>query len=171
MKALVVYESMFGNTKTIADAIAEGLSDHMEVETVEVSGAPTQIPREVSLLVTGGPTHAFGMTRTGTRQEAATETREPLVSRGIGLREWLESRLSGDCTIATFDTCFKKARLLGTAGRAAEKRLRKLGFDVIARAESFYVGGTTGPLQQGEIERARQWGSTLGARATATVSV
>lgn len=127
-------------------------SNHLEVETVEVSEAPAEIPGDVGLLVVGGPTHAFGMTRTGTPQEAATETPEPLVWRGIGLREWLESHPSGVCAAVTFDTSFKKARMLGTAGRAAERRLRKLGFDVIARAESFYVGGTTGPLQ-GTIEQ------------------
>lgn len=171
MRALVVYESMFGNTKTIARAIAEGLSGHMEVEAIEVSTAPVRIPDDVGLLVVGGPTHGFGMSRIGTRQQAVTERPEPLVSRGIGLREWLDSRPSGTCGAAAFDTCFKKARMFGTAGRAAEKRLRKLGFDMVARAESFYVGGTTGPLRQGEIDRARRWGSAVGACATNAVLV
>jgi flavodoxin len=60
-RALVVYESMFGNTEAIAHAIAEGLSPHLSVELVEVSAAPITL-RDVDLLVTGAPTHAFGLT-------------------------------------------------------------------------------------------------------------
>ena len=89
MTALVVFESMFGNTKLIADAVAEGLARHLPVEQVEVGTAPTVIGGEVELLVVGGPTHAFGLSRSGTRQSAAQQAEDGLVSDGIGLREWL----------------------------------------------------------------------------------
>lgn len=72
-RALVIFESMFGNTRTIADAVADGLSSRFETDVIEVSLAPTRIPEEVSLVVVGGPTHAFGLTRPRTREDAANQ--------------------------------------------------------------------------------------------------
>jgi flavodoxin len=60
MTTLLVFESMFGNTQQIADSVAEGLSEHLPVEQLEVGAAPTVIGNDVELLVIGGPTHAFG---------------------------------------------------------------------------------------------------------------
>lgn len=79
MRAMVVYESMFGNTQLIADAIAEGLSSRAEVERTAVGDAATTIGDDVALLVVGGPTHAFGMSRSATRQSAAEQG-----ARGVG---------------------------------------------------------------------------------------
>src|SRR6266511_2002337 len=174
MRALVVYESMFGNIQVIADAIADGLSGHMRVDAVEVGTAPTGIGDDVGLLVVGGPTHAFGMSRQGTRQDAAKQAKEGLVSTGIGIREWLAG-LERHPGVAAFDTRIGKPRLPGSAARGAEKRLRRLGFRILAPAASFYVEGTLGPLLEGERERARRWGERLGSargagRAPATPS-
>jgi hypothetical protein len=91
MHALVVYESMFGNTQVIAEAIAAGLSERIRTEALEVSVAPTRIDDDVALLVVGGPTHAFGLSRPQTRLDAARQATQRLVSRGLGLREWLTS--------------------------------------------------------------------------------
>ena len=82
MRALVVFESMFGNTRQIAGAVADGLSQAVRTDLVEVSRAPAQISGDVELVVVGGPTHAFGMTRPGTRRDAARQAAEPLVSAG-----------------------------------------------------------------------------------------
>jgi hypothetical protein len=163
MRALVVFESMFGNTQKIADAIADGLSSGMPTDLVEVGAGPGRIADDVGLLVVGGPTHAFGLTRPKTRESAADQAEGELVSRGTGLREWLASLDGGSESIraATFDTRINKPRLPGSAARGAEKRLRKLGFRIEAPAESFYVDGTTGPLIDGELERARGWGERL----------
>ena len=90
MAALVVFESMFRNTRQSADAVAEGLSEHLPVEQVEVSAAPTVIGDDVELLVIGGPTHAFGLTRPGTRQSAAQQAEDGLVSSGPLVRGELE---------------------------------------------------------------------------------
>jgi len=95
MRALVVYESMFGNTEAIAGAIAVGLPEHVDVETVEVGTAPSVIGDDLDLIVVGGPTHAFGMSRPGTRKSAATQTNRPLVSAGTGLREWFADLEAG----------------------------------------------------------------------------
>jgi flavodoxin len=56
MRALVAYESMFGNTQAIANAIVQGLSGRMRVEALEVGGAPTAIDDDVLLVVGGRPT-------------------------------------------------------------------------------------------------------------------
>jgi hypothetical protein len=63
--------------------------------------------------------------------------------------------------VAAFDTRISRPRLPGSAAAAAEKRLRRLGFRVLARFQSFFVEGTTGPLARGELERARRWGEEL----------
>jgi flavodoxin-like protein len=163
MRALVVFESMFGNTERIARAIGEGLAGEMEVDVVEVGSAAPVVPPDVELLVIGGPTQGFSMSRKGTRQGALKETTEPLVSRGIGIRDWLDGLSKGrPLSAAAFDTRFKKPRgITGSAARAAEKRLRKLGFDLVVEPESFFVGKTTGPLLDGELNRAREWGTKL----------
>jgi hypothetical protein len=169
MAALLVFESMFGNTQQIADAVTEGLSKHLPVEQVEVGTAPATIGRDVELLVVGGPTHAFGLSRPGTRQSAAQQAEDGLVSTGIGVREWLGTlpKASSDVAVATFDTRVSKPRLPGSAAAAAEKRLRRLGLRVLARSQSFFVEGTTGPLVPGERERARRWGEELALEFTA----
>lgn len=100
MAALVVFESMFGNTKMVADAVAEGLARHLRVEQVEVGAAPMVFGGEVELLVVGGPTHPFGLSRPGTRQSAAQQADGGLVSAGIGLREWLGTLQKGSSTVA-----------------------------------------------------------------------
>jgi flavodoxin len=89
MRALVIYESMFGNTETIAQAIAEGLATRMQVDVVEVGAAPGAIDEGHDLLVVGGPTHAFGMTRPSTRQDAQQKAGHSVISAQSGLREWL----------------------------------------------------------------------------------
>jgi hypothetical protein len=166
MTALVVFESMFGNTQKIAEAVAEGLARHLRVERMEVGHAPTVFSGDVELVVVGGPTHAFGLSRPGTRQSAAEQAEGGLVSTEMGLREWLGTLQKGSSRIAvaTFDTRISKPRLPGSGAAAAEKRLRRLGFRLLARPESFYVEGTTGPLVGGELERAHRWGKELAVR-------
>jgi hypothetical protein len=86
------------------------------------------------------------------------------VSRGWGLREWLTSlQAPAGVAAAAFDTRISKPRLPGSAARAAEKRLRRLGLRMVAPAASFYVEGTSGPLLEGEQERARRWGQSVGS--------
>ena len=162
-RALVVYESMFGNTQAIAHAIAEGLAPRLSVELAEVSAAPTTLD-DVDLLVAGGPTHAFGLSRRSTRESATEQAPDRLVSRGIGLREWLDAVHDDPATtlIATFDTRVSRPRVPGSAARAASRRLRRLGFRRADGPKSFYVTGMIGPLVDGETERARRWGEFLG---------
>ncbi|NEE03596.1 flavodoxin family protein [Phytoactinopolyspora halotolerans] len=164
MDAWVVYESMFGNTKALAEAIAAGLAAR-EVRVLEVGEAPLVIPATVGLLIVGCPTHAFGMSRASTREEAAKEAPHGVLSARIGVREWfdaLERDASGTTAAVTFDTRVNRPRLPGSAAAAAEKRLKRLGFATVARPMSFYVHGKEGPLVEGEIERATEWAAQLG---------
>jgi flavodoxin len=170
MRALVVYESMFGNTQTIAEAIADGIGTYCMVETLEVGKAPGRIDADVDLLIAGGPTHQFGMSRASSRSDAAKRADQALVSRGIGIREWLDSvNHTAPVMAAAFDTRMSEPRwlhLVGSAAGKVEKRLKKLGFTVALPAEHFHVTGMQGPLQDGEIQRAREWGKQVAMAAT-----
>jgi hypothetical protein len=163
VKALIVYESMWGNTKAIADAISGGMSPQVSTEVTAVHTAPPLPQVEVNLLVVGAPTHAFGLSRDSTREDAHRRGGDPIPS---GVREWLDS---GPATlqVATFDTHVRHPDLPGHAGRKAAKRLRKLGCTLISDPESFYVDGYEGPLLPGELDRARAWGSELARRLVA----
>ena len=162
-RALVVFESMFGNTQKVAEAVAEGLSSRIPTNLLEVGAASDVIADDVDLLVVGGPTHAFGMSRPRTREDAARQAGGHVVSERTGLREWLASleRRNGNVAAVAFDTRIDKPRVPGSAARGAEKRLRKLGVRIAAPSQSFYVTGVAGPLVDGETERARRWGRTL----------
>jgi hypothetical protein len=167
MRARVVYESMFGNTQVIAPAVAEGLADNMTVDLEEVSAAATDVDDDIDLLVLGGPTHAFGLSRERTRESAAAQAVGGVVSAGGGLREWLGKVTEGSPDIAAaaaFDTRADKPRLPGSAAHGAERRLRRLGFHIVEPAASFYVTDMTGPLVDGERDRARRWGELLGSK-------
>lgn len=174
MRALVIFESMFGNTEHVARAIADGLNHGVNrVDVVEVGHAPAVAPVDVALLVVGGPTHAFGMSRPRSRRSAAKRANGPLVSQGIGVREWLD-RLeygSGGAAAAAFDTMVERPRWIrwfGSAGRGIEKYLRGRGFPLAVPVEHFLVTGATGPLVDGEVERARRWGESLALSLPAT---
>ncbi|HEX6580775.1 MAG TPA: flavodoxin [Actinomycetota bacterium] len=163
-RALVVFESMFGNTQQIAEAVKEGLSSYVLADILEVGTAPDVLPNGVDLIIVGGPTHAFGMSRPRTREDASRQAGGHVVSERNGLREWLTTveRTGRSLAAAAFDTRIDRPRVPGSAARGAEKRLRKLGFRIACPSESFYVTGTTGPLVEGESERARRWGEGLG---------
>lgn len=166
MRALVVFESMFGNTEAIAREVAEGLAAHADVTVVDVAEAPTNVGADVEVLVVGAPTHAFSLSRPATRRDAAGRSAVPAVSSGIGLREWLAGLDPGAGTLcAAFDTRVRRPRLPGSAARAAARRLRRFGLRLVTPAASFYVDGTMGPLLDGELERARRWGEMLADRA------
>jgi hypothetical protein len=167
MRALIVYESMFGNTRDIALAIAEGIQSYFPVDVVEVGEAPAEPAADVSLLVVGGPTHAFGMSRPRTRTDAASRVTTSVVSAGSGLREWLGGlpKTRPRRSAASFDTRaeLRVQSLTGSAARGAAKRLRRRGYRLVRHPESFYVTDITGPLVAGEVDRARLWGRQLGS--------
>ncbi|WP_037056451.1 flavodoxin family protein [Pseudonocardia asaccharolytica] len=166
MRALVVFESYFGNTKRIAEAVAEGLSARLTVDIDEVTDAPPTVGADVDLVVVGGPTHAFGLTRPTTRADAVRQAGGTETATGIGLREWLDKLPAArpGTAAACFDTRVSRPRVPGSAARRARSRLREHGFTALDPATTFWVRGTPGPLVDGELERAREWGVLLAQR-------
>lgn len=165
MRALVVYESMFGNTEAVARAVAGGIMTSMHADVVEVGTAPHTVPADVTLLVVGGPTHAFSMSWPSTRRDAAGRA-TVVIAHDRGIREWLGG-LPGVITptaATAFDTR-STARLTGSAARAVGRRLDRLGYAMVTAPMSFRVSDVTGPMVDGELDRAHEWGKTLGAVA------
>jgi hypothetical protein len=170
VQSLIVVESMFGNTRQIAEAVATGLASCGSVDVVEVADAPGTVPDEVDLLVVGGPTHAFGMTRDSTRKDAVRQGAPVDAGRDTGrLREWLSGlpRAEPARMAAAFDTRVEKVHHLpGSAARGAAKALRRRGYRLVVEAESFWVHDTPGPLINDELHRASGWGERVGSAAT-----
>lgn len=166
MRALVVYESMFGNTHTVAERIAQGLGG---ATLVAVADATADVVEAADLVVVGGPTHVHGMvsdrTREGARQQAAEPgsglTLDP-DAEGPTLREWFDGlALPPGCRAAAFDTRMHgPAPLTGRASRGIAKRLERHGATLIAPPESFFVERDN-HLSEGEADRAEAWGASL----------
>ncbi len=171
MKAVVVYESVYGNTRAIAEAIAEGLGG-AQVTPVSRAGAP-----EADLLVVGGPTHMHGMASIRSRTAAADAAHEdgtpvePDAAAEPGLRSWLRDLVApAGARAASFDTRLDKSSwLTGVASRGIARRLRHRGYEIVG-SESFLVQDSEGPLEEGELDRARTWGAEL-ARSLGVTAV
>lgn len=153
MRALVVYDSEFGNTRHIAEEIAANLRPRYTVDllaAIEVS----DIPEDIDLLVIGGPTHAHG----------ASEHMKALFSvMGKGILHGIPT--------AAFDTRFQMPRwLTGSAGSAIARHLKRSGGEMVAEPESFFVArGKEAVLLPGEQERAAEWARALLAKLPAAM--
>ncbi|GLI26981.1 flavodoxin [Agromyces rhizosphaerae] len=160
MRVLVVVESAWGNTAAIAEAIADGLRP-ADVEVVTTDAADAALPADLDLLLVGGPTQGFGMSTPDTRRTARDRGAPRVPERGI--REWIDALDSAPrrIRVATFDTRTVTPRLPGSAAKKALKQLVGLGFEPAAKAETFGVHGFEGPLADGELGRATDWGGSL----------
>ena len=172
MRTLVVYESMFGNTRAIAEAVAVGLTGTAEALVVPVREVTPAQVHSADLLVVGGPTHAHGLSSSMSRKGAPDYVGKfdvPLVLEpgwdGIGLRDWFESLEPGSARGAAFDTRADINHLLsGRASRGIADRLRKHGYRLVADPESFLVDKQN-QLLPAELARATEWGAELLAAA------
>lgn len=171
MNVVVVYESMYGNTRAIGEAVAEGLGGATVVPVHEAGSAA----EGADLLVVGGPTHMHGMATSHSRRMAVAAAKEdghaavePGAAEDPGLRGWISQLPHVDgVRAATFDTRLdRSAALTGAAARGIARRLHRRGYEVVAR-ESFLVQDAEGPLEEGERERARAWGATLAQQLAA----
>jgi hypothetical protein len=133
------------------------MSPVVATNVVEVSQAPTQ--PVVDLLIVGAPTHPFGLSSSGTRSTAGGRTVHPLPA-SVGLRDWLEAlpRTDARRDAVTFDTRLRVRVFPGSAARGAAKRLRKRGYRILWPSKGFHITRPSGPLVDGEIERAQLWG-------------
>ncbi len=158
MRVVVVYESLWGNTEQVARHIAAGFEDS-EVTVKSVEDAT--IDPDTELVIVGGPTHAFSMSTEATRQSASQQGATDIPSTGI--REWIDAQPTPakPVRVATFTTRTVAPRLPGSAAKKAMKRLVARGFHPLAKPETFDVHGYTGPVGDGEYERARTWGAEL----------
>ncbi len=168
MKAIVVYESLWGNTAAIARAIAEGLGQGTRaLSTAEATG---EAMAEVDLIVAGAPVHALSLPTEASRESARTgglgPDKAPPDLSHPPMRTWLQRMARGGGRGAAFDT-----RVQAWYGRGAAplilRGLERAGYRKIAKARGFYVGGgrvvpsADGILRSGEIQRAREWGAEL----------
>jgi hypothetical protein len=170
MRAVVVYESMYGNTHLVADAIGAGLRPAFDVSVVPVSEVSPAVLADADLVVVGGPTHAHGMSRTVTRKGAVEAANKPVSdlkvepgALGPGLRDWFGSLGRYPVKAAAFDTRMHgPAALTGRASKGVARSLRAHGFDLVAEPESFLVTKQD-RLEPQETTLARDWGTKLAA--------
>ena len=160
MRALIVYESISGNTRDIALAIADGLSPTVSVEVVPVGAAPPAPDPDVDLLIVGAPTVVLGLSTPRTRSAAAARAYGSAGPDAIGLREWLQALppCGSHRDALTFDTRLRVRGMPGSASKDAAKRLRKRGYRLLWPSKTFHVVNPSGPLIDGELEEARLWG-------------
>jgi hypothetical protein len=172
-RALVVYESMYGNTHRIASAICDGLrAGGVVAVPLPVGNEDLPDPSGVDLLVVGGPTHVHGMSRPSTRSAARASVAEHEWltldddADGTGLREWFGSLAALDVDAAAFDTRRQaSSSLTGRASKGIARLLRRHGARVVDSI-SFFVTDHD-ELVPGEEPRAREWGTTLAATVRA----
>jgi flavodoxin len=148
MNTVVVYDSAFGNTEQIAQAIAQALRAYGQVRTVRVEHTHPLELQGVDLLMVGCPTQKWGAT------PAMRSMLDSISPTAL-------SRLA----IACFDTRLDKPKwVTGSVAQRLDKQLREKGVTRLFPPESFLVKGTQGPLAGGEEERAASWARMLHER-------
>lgn len=165
MKAVVVYESLFGNTAAIARAIAEGIGQ--EAQALTTDEATAELLADADLVVAGAPVLGFSLASERMRASAArseANAPSPPDLSHPSLRSWLDAMPHGHGRSAAFETRIWWSPR-GATG-AIEGRLKRAGYGPIAKAEKFVVADKYGPLREGELERARRWGAELAHAAT-----
>jgi hypothetical protein len=172
MRAVVVYESMYGNTRAVATDIAAGLRATHEVTLVPVARATRELVASADLLVVGGPTHVHGLSTATSRRSAAQAAGKDGSglsldpdANGPGLRSWLEGLDAVDVSAACFDTRVSGlAALTGRASRGIARLLIRRGCRLVIDPESFLVSKHN-TLLDGEAGRACSWGALAGLTA------
>jgi flavodoxin len=155
MKALVIYDSVFGNTEQIARAIGRGLGLREDAEVLRVADVNVEQLAGLTLLVVGSPTRAFRPT--------------PAIKRFL---QSIPSHGLEGVKVAAFDTRIPLSDipssalrfLVGFFGYAAKpiaNRLKRKGGEPAVAPEGFAVKGTEGPLKEGELERAENWAKRI----------
>jgi len=160
MKAVVVYESLWGNTAAVARAIAEGIGSGTVARTTDEVTA--QEVARADLIVAGAPVLGFRLGGDQIRAAIARDEADAPVPPDLAhpsLRSWLEALRPGHGRSAAFETRIWWSPR-GSVGDI-ESRLTRAGYPPIASAQKFVVKDKYGPLREGELDRARQWGAEL----------
>ena len=140
MKALVVYDTLYGNTEKIARAIAGAITGDVRILRAGEAG-PADLAG-VELLFVGSPTQGGQAT-------------DPV-------QKFLDKIPAGalkNVRVASFDTRLKTklVKLFGYAAGRIEKALKGKGGTPASSPGLFQVKGPKGPLVDGEEERAAAW--------------
>jgi flavodoxin len=153
MKALVVYDSVFGNTERIARAIGNALGRPEDVETLSVGNVRPEQLTGLKLLIVGSPTRGF-------RPTPATSNFLKGVPKN-GLKGVKVAAFDTRLTVKAIESSIFILRILvnifGYAAKPIADRLEKKGGELVLPPEGFFVQGTEGPLIEGELERAAGW--------------
>jgi flavodoxin len=155
MKALVIYDSAFGNTAQIAQVIGDTLSSHGEAAVRRVDAVQPGQLAAFDLVVVGSPTQGFRPTA------AMNQFLEGVATQA--LRGKLVAAF--DTRLSTSETKSPFLRLLmnmgGYAASRIAKQLKRCGGKLIVAAEGFFVEGKEGPLMAGERDRAADWAKQI----------
>jgi flavodoxin len=155
MKILIVYDSIFGNTKQIADMINSSLGSQEDIKTSRVSDVHSGQLDGPDLLIVGSPTRAFRPTK---EIAGFLNTIPPDGLKGIRVAAF-DTRLSPvDVNSRVLNIM---VRLFGYAAKPIADKLEKKGGILIAPPEGFLVKGSEGPLKEGELERAAAWAGSI----------
>ena len=147
MKALVVYDSLYGNTEQIAKAIGEGIGGGVKV--VRSAEADVSSLGDYDLIIIGAPTQA------GRPMRTAQAFLDKLPADALKNKK-----------VVAFDTRGKTwiVKIFGWAATRIEKVLIEKGGSLVAPGEGFFVKATKGPLMEGELERAAAWAKGIAAK-------
>lgn len=160
MKAVVVYESFWGNTAAVAHAIAAGLGDG--TPALATGEATAEVLAGADLVVAGSPVIGFKLPsdkmRESIRANPGPAPALPDLSQP-SMASWLQGLPAGQGAAAAFDTRVRGP--FGSAAPAILKALEQAGYRGIAKPHGFIVAGKYGPLRAGELDRAREWGVEL----------
>jgi len=149
MKALVVYDSVFGNTEKVACAIRDSLGS--DVEALHVGDVKHEQLTGLDYLVVGSPTRAFNPTK------AITTFLKKIPGdslKGVKVAAFDTRLATEDVNSSVLNVLVK---FFGYAAKPIGDRLQKKGGNLAVPPEGFYVEGTEGPLKDGELERAAAW--------------
>ncbi len=160
MRAIVVYESHWGNTAAVARAIAEGIGPETRVmSTAEATAAAIG---DADLIVVGSPLLGFRLPNEGMLQSLARGADQDPVPPDLShpsMRTWLERLPKGSAAVAAFETRIWWSP--GSAAKAILKEMEQAGYRPIAKPQKYIVKGKYGPLRDGELEKAKAWGEEL----------
>ena len=158
MKAIVAYDSAYGNTEQVARAIGKALGAEEDVAVLRVGDMQAEHLTGLTLLVVGSPTQRFSPTGPTTAMLKSIPQE--------GLRGVKVAAFDTRITVAEIERIKILAffvRLFGYAAEPIADRLQKKGGELAVPPEPFYVGGTEGPLLEGELERAVDWARQIAA--------
>lgn len=162
MKAVVVYESHWGNTAAVARAIAEGIGP--DARALRTDEASPEVVGDADLIVAGAPLMAFGLPSDDMLSRLARQSggQPPTELAHPSMRSWLANLPPRRGFHAAFETKLRWSP--GAATGTIDRELERAGSRRLAPASKFVVAGQRGPLKDGELEKARDWGVRL-ARA------